>query len=330
MKKFIMHFSGPISKYRLDLFIEASPNIKDYVVCFTNRASFNYYKEYHNKLDFVFIDDYRVNEEISNKFELFCDPLLSTEEDYFKNLHFFYKDQNNPRYWPFETRRFIFKYLLEKNILNFCILNNNIIFNNEPTVIESFFNNIPPGYLYAPFHGEDAFSSSRKLIWNSLQSKFPEISLDAPFLRTCDGFLRGHHFKNKEDMVLFFNIWNACVSKVLFEDNNIGNNGTIIHLEWISSHIMQFFEFNKGYKFVDYTQLERVDGQIALKYKTRPEDKLFKNALIPEWEEYGFNYADITSISNFIKNNKLQLEKYYSHHWADFEVTDTHVYTRIK
>lgn len=325
-----MHFSGPISKYRLDVFTEASPDVKDYFIFFTNRASYNYYKDYHDKLDFVFIDDYRVNEEISNKFEIFPDPLFSTEEEYFKNLHFFYKDQNNPRFWPFETRRFIFKYLLEKNILNFCIVNNNVIFNNDPKIIEAFFNNVPQGYLYAPFHGEDAFLSSRKLIWDSLQSKFPEISLTAPFLRTCDGFFRGHHFKNKDDMALFLNIWSACVDKVLSEDENVTNNGTIVHLEWISSHIMQFFEFNKGYKFLDYTQLERVEGQLVFKYKTRPEDKLFINSIRPRWEEYDFDYTDITSISNFIKNNNLQLKKYYSNHWGDFEVTDSHVYTRIK
>lgn len=331
MGKFIVHCTGPISKYRLDLFMHSSPDIKDHVIFFTNRNSYEYYKEYNNQLEFVFIDDLRSDNEISKTFEIFPDPLFPTEEEYFKNLHSFYKNQPYPKFWPFETRRFIFKYLLDKDILNFCILNNNIIFNNDIEVIKKYFDNIPPGYLYAPFHGEDVNLSYRKPIWDSLQNDFPEIKLYSPFLRTCDGFLRGHHFRNKEDMLLYFNIWDACVNKVLSSNMEIGHNGIIIHLEWISSHIMQFFEHNKGYKFLEYTQLERADNKLVLKYMTKPEDKLFRESLVSGWEFYGFDYSDLSSISNFIKNNKSQLYNYYSRCWGvgPFEITDTHIYTKI-
>lgn len=331
MGKFVVHFSGPISKYRLDLFMDSSPDIKDHVIFFTNKDSYLYYKEYHNKLEFVFIDDLRSDNETSKTFEIFPDPLFPTENEYFKNLHSFYINQEHPKFWPFETRRFIFKYLLDHNVLNFCIVNNNVVFNNNSEAIETYFDNIPPGYLYAPFHGEDPNLNYRKPIWDSLQVQFPEISLNSPFLRTCDGFLRGHHFKNKEDMLLYFNIWDACVNKVLSSNMQIGHNNIIIQLEWISSHIMQFFEYNRGYKFLEYTQLERANGKLVLKYMTKPEDKLFSESRIGGWDFYGFDYSDVSSISNFIKNNKSQLERYYSSCWGvgPFEITDTHIYSRI-
>lgn len=329
--KFIVHLAGPISKYRLDIFNDASPSIKDYFIFFTNKDSYEFYKEYHDSFEFVFIDDLRSDDEISKTFEVFPDPLFKTEGEYYRNLHSFYKNQEHIRYWPHETRRFIFKYLLEHNILNFCIVGNNVIFKNDVNYINNFFAQINPGYLYAPFHGEDAYLSQRYNIWNSIQSNFPEIKLYSPFLRTCDGYLRGHHFKNKEDMLLYFNIWNDGINKVLESNFDIGHNNITIHLEWVSSHVMQFFEHNRNYKFVDYRELDKVDNRLVFNYVTRPEDKLFKESLVSGWDFYGFDYSDLSCAANFIKNNKSQLQHYYGKNWGvgPVEITDNHVFTRI-
>lgn len=330
--KFIVHLSGPISKYRLDLFNKTSPNVKDHILFFTNKDSYDFYAEYHDKFNFIFIDDFRKDESESKKFEIFPDPLFKSEEEYFKNVGNFYKNEKNGKYWPLETRRFIFKYLLDQNILNFCIVNNNIIFNKNPEIIKKFFDKIPPGSLYAPFHDQDRHLEHRLPIWNSLQSSFSSIQLSSPFLRTCDGFLRGHHFYNKEDMTLYYDLWNACVNKVLSSNLEYGHNGIIIQLEWISSHIMQFFEHNKDYSFFDYTEKERVDGNLVFKYITRPEDKLFPECRIQGWNYLKFDYSNISSISNFIRNNKEQLNKYYSQYWGSgpFEITDDHVITYLE
>ena len=74
--------------YRLDIMKKSSPDIiKDYVIIFTDRYSYNLYKEkgYHNDFNFVIIDDIRNNFPISLEYEQILE--LPTEEEYLKNLY---------------------------------------------------------------------------------------------------------------------------------------------------------------------------------------------------------------------------------------------------
>ena len=40
--------------------------------------------------------------------------------------------------------------------------------------------------------------------------------------------------------------------------------------------------------------------------------------------------SDINEIKDFVKNNKEQLESYYKEYKFEVEITDTHVYPKIK
>jgi hypothetical protein len=75
----------------------------------------------------------------------------------------------------------------------------------------------------------------------------------------------------------------------------------------------------------------------------RPEDNLFYDLqkYIDEngverypsrgsWYEYRFDYGGKKTIESFIKNNKKELLRYYQNCNFDVEITDTHVYTKIK
>ena len=54
---FVFNLFGPALKYRLDVFDRCNPDISDYVIIMTDRKSYPFYKDYHHKYEFFFIDD---------------------------------------------------------------------------------------------------------------------------------------------------------------------------------------------------------------------------------------------------------------------------------
>jgi hypothetical protein len=327
--KFIIQLTGPAVKYRLDILAKVCPEARHFLLCLTNKFSYPLYKEYHDFFTFIIMDDYRKDYPISLQEEIF--PEFTTEEEYYSNIKSFY-GYNTGKYYPYDIHRFIFPYLIENNILNFSFTDTDFILNNDIDVLNGFFENIQPGTLYGPWHGEDASSPQIKMqFWSELQNKFPQIKFDGPFFRTFDGFVRGCHFKNKEEMILLYNIWNEALEKLLsssyYKSIICGNNGSILHTEWIISYIMQFYQYHLGYKFIDFFSISLVNNKHMGRHYTRPEDTLYMG---PRecWKYIGFNYSDTSTISSFIKNNKEKLADYYAGTFQ-VEITDTHIYTKL-
>jgi hypothetical protein len=327
--KFIIQLTGPAVKYRLDILAKVCPEARHFLLCLTNKFSYPLYKEYHDFFTFIIMDDYRKDYPVSLEKEIF--PEFKTEEEYFSKIKSFYGSESGV-FYPYDISRFIFPYLLENNILNFAITDTDFILDNNPEVLNKFFENIEPGTLYGPWHGEDSSSPPiKRQFFDELQPLFPQIKFEGPFFRTFDGFVRGCHFKNKEDMTLLYNIWNQSLEKLMASPYYLGiisgHNGAIIHTEWIISYIMQFFQYDLGYNFKDYFSISMVDNINVGRHYTRPEDTLY---LGPRecWEYIGFDYSDTSTISAFIKNNKKQLAGYYAGTF-NVEITDTHIYTKL-
>lgn len=327
--KFIIQVTGPAVKYRLDILAKVCPELRHFLICLTDKNSYNLYKEYHNFFEFVIMDEYRVGHDISLEYEIL--PNYQTEEEYFANINSLYGSKTD-RFYPFDIHRFIFPYLMENNILNFATSDTDFIVKNDFELLNKFFKNIPEGTLYGPWHGEDPSSLElKRKFWNEVQQFFPSFELNAPFFRTQDGWMRGFHFKNKEDMKLFYDIWNKAFY-VLFSNNEyrsilVGHNGTICQTEWVSSYILQFFEYQKNYSYKNNDTLLLVDNITLGRHYTRVEDTLYLGKR-EVWEYLNFDYSDTSTISNFIKNNKEQLYRYYDGTF-EVEVTDTHVYTKF-
>lgn len=330
--KFIIQLTGPFLKYRLDILAEACPEARHFLLCLTNKESYELYKEYHDFFQFIIMDDYRKDHPISLKHELF--PNYKTEEEFCEKINSFYGKETG-KFYSYDIHRFIFPYLIENNILNFAITDTDFILANDFNLLDRFFENVPEKSCYGPWFGEDLRDKELKLkFWkDEIQPYFPNIKLESPFIRDLDGFTRGFNFENIEDMKLVYNLWNKSLETIF--DNEYyntylkGNNGVIMHTEWVIAHIMQFFQYQRNYKFIDSHSLFRVDYQTVGVHKTRVEDTFYLGKR-PGWENYNFDYSNVSSISNFIKNNKNQLHEYYSNHFGNFEITDTHVYTRIK
>ena len=329
--KFVFQLTGPALKYRLDILAEACPNARHYIVCLTNRDSYDLYKEYHDFFTFVIMDDYRKDHPLSLKNETF--PSYKTEEEFFANVGSFYGSHNS-NYYSYDIHRFAFPYLIEKEILNFSFTDTDFILNNDPKILQKFFDSVPQGSCYGPWHSEDSINIEIKsAFWREeIQPHFPEFSLIAPFLRTIDGFIRGFHFNSIQDMKLVYDLWNMCIDKLLsiekYKKSIVGNNGKILHTEWVISHIMQFLQYQKGYNFSDCFSYFDVDEKKLGSHVTRVEDTIY---MVPRsyWQHYKFDYSDTSNISSFIKNNKNQLHNYYVDKFPIVKITDTHVYTKL-
>ena len=332
--KFVITITGPTMMYRLDLIKKSSPNIiKDYLIIFTDGYSYNLYaaKNYHHDFNFVIIDDIRNKFPISLEYERILE--LPTEEEYFKNLHTFYSNDHNKLY-PYDIHRFILPYLAEHNILNFAIIDSDMILNNDVGILKKYFESIPKSYLYMPHQGD--FSADQVIdglaIFTKNQHLYPDINFNVEHLlpiNNCDGWIKGFHFSSNEDMLLFFNMWNVAVEEYHTGHNHsIGGGNIIRQLNFLCPAIMRLFNKNKGYKFECNHRTDTIDNKKCFRHCTRPEDTFYFGNR-GGWQHFGFDYSDNRTISNFIKNNKRQLREYYNNHIPIIDITDTHVYTTI-
>jgi len=321
--KFVIPITGPLMKYRLEIIKEVSKSVIKHMIIFTDKYSYNLYKDYHNIFDFVIMDDYRNKDKFSieNELLLNCD----TEEEYLKKFNEFYGDKTGV-YYPWELHRFVFEYLMENNITNFVITQTDFIFYDDSDMMIEFFNTIPKGSLYTPLMGEEG--DKRDWLWNELQKKFKQIKFEYDgILKAADGFLRGFNFYNVEDMKLFYNIWSEAIKIPI--TNKYAHITKMAYTDFIVPWLMQVFAKQKNYNFNDmhdFTFMKKYGKNIGRHY-TRVEDTIYAGPR-PGWEKYGFDYSDTSSIKNFIKNNKVALKNYYGP--FDVEITDEYVLTRMR
>jgi hypothetical protein len=329
--KFIIQLTGPFLKYRLDILAEACPEARHFLLCLTNKDSYELYKDYHGFFEFIIMDDYRKDYPISLKYEIF--PNYKTEEEFCSKITSFYNESTG-NFYSYDIHRFIFPYLIENNILNFTIIDTDFILINDFNILNEYFNNIPVKTCYGPWFGEDLRERDIKTkFWKEeIQPYFPQINLQADFIRDLDGFTRGFHFNNLEDMKLLYNLWNKALETLFinkfYNKFLVGNNRVVLHTEWVISHIIQFFKYQLNYNFEDCYSFFTVNNKSIGRHKTRVEDTFYLGPRT-SWEQYNFDYSNTSSISNFIKNNKNSLKLYYNNHFENFEITDTHIYTRI-
>jgi hypothetical protein len=274
------------------------------------------------------MDKIRENYPISLQYEQFLN--VHTEEELWAGLLDFYNGDDKKLY-PYDIHRFIMPYMAEQNILNFTIIDSDMMFRNSPEMIKSFFELIPPGTTFMPWFGEDgldARSLREPFIQQNAAPYFPQINFNRDSLRVADGFVRGFHFKNKEDIMLYFNLWNTSLEKIYTTDSNWISGNVILDLNWLSPYLMQFFE-SIEYTFVDHNKFQYQNKLNTYRHVTRPEDTFYFGER-SGWLHHNFNYSDTTNISSFIKNNKNQLEKYYNDFLDVIEITDTHCYTKLR
>lgn len=331
--KIAMYCFGTPMKYRFDLLLKScSDVVKNYIVIFTTKYYFELYKDYHDLFTFVIIDDLRKDNLVSLQNEICMET--STDEEFFFKFNQFYSI--NKIQVPLFLNRYILKYFSEKNILNFVIVDTDIVIRNDIECIKDFFNNIPVGSVYAWNQGYHTKESSYvNIIFNFLEkctnNQLPKFKLENFQFRNDDSFIYGGNFKNKKDLLLLFNLIDTFITESFSLNQTLLFKGTYYHnFIWTFPTAFDILKNNLDYLYLNAQDLTHLPkwGNIII-HKTRPEDTFHSVGSRSCWDHFSFDYSDVTSISKFIKNNKLQLKKYYDQHLPILEITDTHVYTTI-
>lgn len=325
--KYISFVDGPLAKYRLDIFLNSSPNLAEHYLFFCTEFSYNLYKDYHSKLEFIIIDDER--SKFTSSLERECFINVETEREWLANINNFYGVEIG-KFYPYEFHRFALPILAKRKILNFCIVDTDVLTHPDSNIHKNIFNSIKPGFFYGHiFTGSSIRKAKTSFFTDTLKNRHGYVfHKRTDDFNELDGNIRGFHFKSVEDMLNFFRVWNDAVLTCLqLKDRELPGSGNKIfnHMEWIISYLMQY---TVDYKLVDYRQFFYYKGMDTIIHKTRVEDTIYIGPR-SQWEHYNFNYEDTSTIAAFIQNNKSQLEKYWREHVPVVEITDTHIFTKI-
>lgn len=344
MKKIIMFLTGNLLRYRLDLINYGYPNVaKEYIIIFTDRCSYDncVSEEYKNKFNFVFIDDCRKNYPVSQKFERF----LCEQDDvkYYEKLNTFYSCETGDLY-PFEITRFIFIYLMENNIKNFIISDSDVVMVDDCNIIDKMLDFLNEGEFHIPRFGPGNPLPYNDFYKKYFSQKYTNLNFDVPEMRESDGYVKGFHFKNMDDMKLYFNLWNDAIELImsdykLFKSMGLtGCNIKIIMAAfWISPYLMHVFAHNLNYKITDCHSSFYINGSDVYHHFCRPEERIYYD-FAPSyggWENFKYingTMSGYKSISEFIQKNKEELYVYYKHRIkpnCKLEITDDHVFVKL-
>lgn len=319
---FVITLTGPLLKYRLDILRRVCPSVREYIIIFTDKFSYDLYHAHHDFFNFVIMDEYRNKSQFSIDHEILTEH--TTEEEFLDDFSSVY-NRDNGIYYPWEIHRFALDYLAENNILNFVLTQSDYIIRDDISLIREFFDSIPQGLIYAPTMGVDPHR--REHIWEPLQESFPEINLryDGEIAMT-DGYFRGFHFHSKDDIYLFLRIWNKAIEYPYLEKAH--HSTSMAFTDHIYTQLAHIFKQERNYNIVDMYIPTLIRGVYIGRHATRPEDTIYAGPR-EAWKVNNFDYTNTGSISEFIINNKDKLKQFYSNTF-DVEITDSHVFTKLK
>jgi hypothetical protein len=346
---------GPALRYRLDLLKHTAYEIRDQMVILTDRDSYTrFYGDFHSDYKFVFVEDYLNQYEVCRQYEKLPN-VFKDAEDQFRNLNSYYKDT----FFSFDIHRFILPYFIEQGIKKFFIVDSDMTLTNDPQLLKEFFDTLPEKSIFSAEMSTEIGTDYKREMYRNLESRLPlkdyRLPDEMPFF---DGWARGFNFETVEDLQDFFELWNNTYIEVIKRNMTFHNNEIpqISSTEWLFSNLVQIFKDLKGYD---------VNGKVALQpgnilrkgnpdrvvgfHTPKVEDKLYhtpKKILdedgIERYASRGafyrydkyiyFDYDEPhnKNISAFIKANREPLLKYYESWGLDVEMTDTHVYLRLK
>lgn len=335
--KFAMIMIGPLMNYRLKSLIFATPPdiLKNDLVIFTDRFSYDLYADYHDKFNFVILDDIRKNFPISLEYEKTLD--IEDEAEYSVELFNFYSMEQK-RLFPFDIHRFILLYFIEQNILNFVIICSESILTEDPFISKQYFKNIPPKTVYGQWFGDDVNMETRcGFFKKNFNNIYPEFNFhpNQKFIN-MDGWVKGFHFGSKEDGMLFFNMWNKSIEALLTQTNiyslGIVASKIMFCADFVTYYLMQYFT-QIGYSFNDFYKFLYINNTRVYSHMSKPEERLYvMNKLgIPfYWEPLNFDIKDARYIRDFVFKNKRALNDFYKTRIPYYEITDEHVYLKLK
>lgn len=277
------------------------------------------YEKYKDQFEIISMDELRKDHLWSNEKEILYQETNIPE--YIQNFKKFYTEQHLT---PFNLLRFAFKYLAEQEILNVAYIGNNCFMTNKQELINKYFSSIPAGIFHYPH--QNCIYNPISILANKLKAQYPNINFPANS-KISETYMFGCHFKNKEEMLLFYEMWDFIMREIHFNDNGWFPEQP----KWISyesvvdnilGYLVEVFKINFGYQDKEF--LEFWDNGSLGWHFTCPHDTLAYGNPLPYKEINSNNNYDIKfipkpseldpvfSVSDYIKKYKNELMAYYN------------------
>lgn len=311
--KFITHTFGPLHfKTRFLPFIENNNKILHNFIYIA--GNYELYEPYKHLLTILDGNQVIQNSRWSNGNEIIYDE--SDPIKFVTGFKHFCIDEKKPL--PLNLVRFNMLECMKNNILNMTYVGTNTWFTNKPEIVDAYFESIPVGTFHAPLFNmnKPVEYYLQHLITHKMQEKFPNIIIPNDFYY-FDGFQFGMHFKNKDDLKLFFDMWDYIVylhyTDIHFKDLLALPPG-YTKCEQFVGYVMRIFELNFGYKVENF--IEYWDTHTLGKHLNIPHDTWHNCGIRSNWDVlHGLTLDEsITTISQFIEKNRQALDHYHSSH----------------
>ena len=331
MGKLVRLILGPIHfETRFKPFLESNKNtLSNFIFLVDN---YELYKPYIDLVEIVDINKLIENHPWSKDKEY-----IFSEKDPQKFIENYY-EVCSKNYCSANIIRLVFLYLYEKNILNFDIITNNFLIVDDQEKINSRFNSKVSGEFSALklLSENGILFSMSSAIKDEIQKQLPNLKIPETYYY-FDGYATGFNFKTKEDLLLFYNIWDT-LSKIYVEDFNsykyfYSNNHSMICWDAFIGYSMSIFNENMDYSYKN--MFTETDGLLSMGTRVSiPHDTWYCSPnRVTLFRDSNFDMnKNVKTISDFIKLNKNKLEHFYSQYEKlfDIDITDDNITFKYK
>lgn len=325
MNKFYSISLGPILfETRFKHFLDKNKDTLDYFTWVVD--NYDLYEPYKEYIDLIDIKSSRIDHPWSNEYEVSFD-----EKDHSLFLKNFKEYCLTKHTYPLDLQRLAFKDFYEKDILNITYVGTNLQISNNKENLEEYFNKIPKGMFIFPYwNAEPANCFFSPHVKSDLHLIYPSLDIPDDYYY-FDGWGYGFHFFNKEDLILFYRIWDDIL-KIIF-NNNISHifktTAGYSNYEAIVGYVMRIFVKNFGYKIDNihnYWDSHKTGMHLSLAHDT------WHYGGLRTWSEFGFTLDNIQTISDYIEKNQEPLKAFYDRYTdrLEYKILPNNVELRFK
>jgi hypothetical protein len=322
--KFIKLLLGPVHfETRFLSFIKTNRDtLHNYVYLVDN---YHLYEPYKDLVEIIDLTEIAKNHAWSSEKEI---PFAETDTTlYMKN--FVEHCCINKNFLPSNVLRFHFLNSYDKNILNMMYVGNNIVLSNNQNTLDNFFNSTEPGTFTVPFLNfspQPYFKGD--YVSNLFKEKYPTLIIPEDYWY-FDGYQFGFHFKTKEDMILFYEMWDHLMHLYYTDPNlnsHLGHPAGYTMFESFVGYVIRIFELNFDYKVAYLFDYWKKTGF----HTSYPHDTWYYAGIRGGWERYGFRLDNtITTVQDYVDANKEPLKQYFNQHGFELQNEPPYTLSRV-
>lgn len=330
--KFFKISLGPVHfETRFKPFMEIHKDCLDFYTHVVD--NYDLYEPYKDQTTIVDLKKYQDNNPWSKKHEILYDE--RDPEKFIAGYRTFTFGERN--FYPLDLMRAALLNFYEDDVLNFSFIGSNIPVTQNRDSLNDYFKSIPSGTFGLAVFGEDGIVKYHHTdhIKEDLQKLHPNMVIGDEYLY-FDGWIFSFHFRNKEELLLFYTIWDDFMR--LYHENyyakgTLGTSAGYTQYESVIGYIMKIFKDSLQYEIrsiLDFWNLDKHGRYVSSLHDTF---MYHQGGNIRHSNSYPFILDEnINTVREFIRRNRDALEKYhfdYGHN-LEYKILEDNITIKFK